>query len=391
MRLKGQCGSTSPRTCKVQPSSRPVILLGHGVRAAGAAHLVPKLLELGVPVLTSWQAKDLVDNDHQMYFGSPGIYGQRCANKVLHNADEVLAIGNRLAIWNVGYAGIRDDQKLYVVEASEAEAKRYRHAQWVGKDCREFLEQMEPRRESGIAGWVAQCRMWSETLPWLEPGTHDDTNGYINSYRFTAGLQKYLAPDEQIVTDMGTALVCAHQLLHVKPPQRLMTSGGLGEMGCALPAAIGASFARGKGRVLCLHCDGGMMLNLQELQTIVHHKLPIKIIVYRNEGYLMIRHTQNASGMREHGITTDSGVSFPNFRHVALAFGISASEIRTWDDYERIIPGLFSHDGPQLVEYHMDPRQPLVPKLGYDFQCGKQVYSSFDDMSPKLKKEPANG
>lgn len=341
-------------------------------------------MEQGIPVLTSWQAKDLVDNTHPMYFGSPGIYGQRCANKVLHGADEVLAIGNRLAIWNVGYEGIRPDQKLYMVDLDEGEVRKYPHAQWFRADCKDFLESVPKTDGASFGPWLQQCAEWRRQHPWLEPGTHDDANGYLNAYRFTAALEKYFAPDEQIVTDMGTALVCAHQVLHVKPPQRLMTSGGLGEMGCALPAAIGASFARNKGRVLCLHCDGGMMLNLQELQTIVHHNLPVKIIVYRNEGYLMIRHTQRASGMREAGITPASGVSFPNFRHVALAFGIVASEVRTWEDFERIIPGLFSHDGPQLVEFVMDPRQPLVPKLGYEFTDGKQAYAPFDAMSPAL-------
>ena len=361
-------------------------MLGHGVRAAGAAHLVPKLMELGIPVLTSWQAKDLVDNDHPMYFGSPGIYGQRCANNVLHAADEVLAIGNRLAIWKVGDEGSRADQKLYMVDLDEAEVRKFPHAQWVNKDCKTFLENL-PRPlipNYGIGEWLSQCRRWSSQHPWLEDGTHDDTDGCINAYRFTAALQKYLAPDEHIVTDMGTALICAHQMLHVKPPQRLMTSGGLGEMGCALPAAIGTSFARNKGRVLCLHCDGGMMLNLQELQTIVHHQLPIKIIVYRNESYLMLRHTQNASGFRESGISPDTGVSFPNYRHLALAFGISASEVRTWEDFERIIPSFLSCDGPGLVEYHMHPRQPLAPKLGYRMVGGKQAYAPFNEMTPAL-------
>lgn len=363
--------------------SRPVIMLGHGVRAAGAAHLVPKLLELGVPVLTSWQAKDLVDNRHPMYFGSPGIYGQRAANKVLHAADEVLAVGSRLAIWNVGYEGIRSDQKLLMVDVDEGESRKFPHARRIDQDCKAFLENLPPPEAVAIGEWIARCQLWRAEHPWLEPGTHDDANGYINAYRFTAALEQHFAPDEHIVTDMGTALICAHQVLHVKPPQRLMTSGGLGEMGCALPAAIGVSFARNKGRVLCLHTDGGMMMNLQELQTIVHHNLPVKIIVYRNEGYLMIRHTQRASGMREAGVAAESGVSFPNYRHVALAFGITSSEVRTWEDYERIIPSLFFHDGPQLVEFVMDPRQPQVPKLGYRFTDGKQSYAPFNEMSPE--------
>jgi acetolactate synthase-1/2/3 large subunit len=360
-------------------------MLGHGVRAAGAADLVPELMKLGIPILTSWQAKDLVDNDHPGYFGSPGIYGQRTANKVLAAADLVLAIGNRLAIWNIGHAGFKPTQRIVMVDVDETEVRKFNGAEWINEDCRTFIEKLISTRLTSWDGWMQECSEWRDLYPWVESPAHDDENGYINSYRFTDGLHRYLAPDEVIVTDMGTALVCAHQVLRLKPPQRLMTSGGLGEMGCALPAAIGASLALGKRRVLCLHCDGGMQLNLQELQTIVHHQLPIKIIVYRNEGYLMLQHTQNGAGMREAGVTPMSGVSFPDYRRLALTFGITAGEIRTWDDYHRLIPGFLSSEGPCLLEYHMRPRQPLVPKVGYKIENGKQVYAAFDEMSPTLE------
>ena len=359
--------------------TRPVILIGEGCRDAD---LTP-LLNLGLPILTSWQAKDMIDNAHPFYFGSPGIYGQRTANKVFAHADQILAIGNRMSIWNTGYIPPLDSTQLTMVDVDGFEAEKFENADWIYARAEDFIADLA-NEHVDRPSWLESCYEWRETYPWLEPGTHDDRNGYINSYRFTHKLSEYLKVDDVIVTDMGTPLVCAHQVLSLKPPQRLMTSGGLGEMGCALPAAIGAAFARPGKRVICLHADGGMMLNLQELQTIVHHNLPVKIIVYRNESYLMIRHTQTASRMEESGVSRETGVSFPSYRHVALAFGLTAGEIRTWEDYQRIIPALLSCEGPVLVEYHMDPQQPLVPKLGYDFVDGKQVYSAFDDMSPHL-------
>lgn len=372
-------------------SKSPVILIGHGIRAAGAAHLAPELLKLGVPVLASWQAKDLVDNSAHTFYGCPGIYGNRAANKVFAHADEILAIGNRMAIWNVGYEGPRKNQRIVMVDVEEAEARKFPHAELIRLDAKLFIERLMQDEhsypEKAVDRWIAQCAGWKAAHPWVESPTHDYANGYINAWRFVDRMQKYLRDDEIIVTDMGTPLVAAHQVLKIKPPQRLMTSGGLGEMGCALPAAIGASFARNKGRVVCLHADGGMMLNLQELQTIMHHKLPVKIIVFRNESYLMIRHTQKASGMRESGVSASSGVSFPSYRHLALAFGITAGEIRSWDDYERLIPALLSCEGPCLLEYFMDPRQPLVPKLGYEFSDGAQRYAPFDRMSPILEEK----
>jgi acetolactate synthase-1/2/3 large subunit len=216
----------------------------------------------------------------------------------------------------------------------------------------------------------------------VEDGTHSDSVSFINSYRFTQALQPFLRPQEIIVTDMGAPLICAHQVLKLKPPQRLMTSGGLGEMGCALPAAIGASFATNKGEVLCLHADGGMMLNLQEMQTIAHHKLPINIIVYENGGYDMIRKTQDNAGMRRVGSDRASGVSCPNYRALAHAFGFSSCEVNTWAEANRAIPQLFSGGGPSLIVYHMDPEQAMVPKLGYKTIDGVTKYAPFNEMSP---------
>ena len=179
-------------------------------------------------------------------------------------------------------------------------------------------------------------------------------------------------------------MICAHQVLHLKPPQRIMTSGGLGEMGVALPAAIGASIARG-GPVLCLHCDGGMMMNLQELETIAHRQLPIKIIVFSNDGYLMIKRTQRVLGLKKAAVDKSSGVSCPNFRIVAQAFGIRAGEVRTWDDLLRALDQLFASDEPMLVEVHIDPQQPLVPKLDpIRNEDGSISSPKFDDLSPRM-------
>lgn len=355
-------------------SERPVILLGNGARGADCA----RLLTLGVPVLTSWQAKDLVDNEHPAYIGSPGIYGQRAANKVFYEADQIVAIGNRMAIWNVGYEGPRPEQQVIMVDVDAHEVAKFKQADWVRQEAAEFIADLKPAKR---ADWLALCKEWRYHYPLVESPTHDD-NGYINPYRFVDDLHQYLRHDQVIVTDMGTPLIAAHQVLRLRPPQRLMTSGGLGEMGCALPMAIGASFARDKGEVLCLHADGGMMMNLQELQTIVHHQLPVKIIVFSNDGYLMIKNTQKVAGNPLFGVDKASGVSCPSFRSLAHAWGMPACDVRTWADFERAMPTLFAEKGPALVEYHMDPQQKMVPKLDPVFVDGKPTSPRFCDMSP---------
>ena len=365
---------------------KPVILLGHGLRMSGAAHLAPKLLELGVPVLTTWQAIDLVDNYHPNYFGRPGIYGQRCANKILREAEHIVTIGSRNSIWTVGFEGFPWGARLTVCDIDEAEiAKLTRVDEAVLEDAGNFAQDLIIQGEHVCDFWMFHCDEIRRKYPWLEPGTHDSTDNYINSYQFIARLQNYLRPDEIIVTDMGTALIGAHQLFKLQPPQRLMTSGGLGEMGCALPAAIGASFATNKGEVLCLHCDGGMMMNLQELQTIVHHQLPIKIIVFENNGYLMIKKTQGVMNMERSGVDSHSGVSCPDFRRLAQAMGIQAGDIYHKDEIPSALLQLFNAKGPALLVFHMDPEQPLVPKLNpVKKEDGSMGSPDFADLSPRL-------
>jgi acetolactate synthase-1/2/3 large subunit len=236
--------------------------------------------------------------------------------------------------------------------------------------------------------WIALCDAYRKKYPWVNSTDHPDKDGFINSYPFMEKLNDHLKPDLVIVTDMGTALLSGHQVLKLKKGQRLMTSTGLGEMGYGLPAAIGASFAKNKGEVLCLNCDGGMMMNLQELQTVVHHNLPIKLIIFNNDGYLMIKHTQKAlfEG-RNTGTDAKSGVTCPNFSALAVAFGIPKFQIRTWDDFDKVMPQVQSYEGPVICEVFMHPQQLFVPKLSLGIQKdGSLISPPLEDLSPFLSR-----
>ena len=360
---------------------RPVIVLGHGIRASGAD--ASPLLDIGVPVVSSWQAADLVDNWHPMYFGRPGIYGQRAANKVFYEADQLISIGCRLTPWMIGHGGLRADQKLVMVDVDPTEVARFPQAQWINEDAAHFIERLaveRPRR----AVWECRANGWKTLSPWLEAG-HADTNGYVNSYRFIAHMQTILRPDEIICVDIGAVMCPVFQVLRVKPPQRILTSGGLGEMGCALPAAIGASFARGKGEVMCLVGDGGMMMNLQELQTVVHHQLPIKIIVFENDGYAMIKGTHKNIKIPYTGVTAASGVSMPDFCAVAAAFGMGYSDAWTWDEAKTGLSIAHQTRKPFLLQLHIDPEQAYFPRLQPIIsEDGKITPARFDTLSPVL-------
>lgn len=378
----------------LRAAQRPVLWLGHGIRMAGGKHLLPELLRI-VPAayLVSWSGIDMVDSDHPLLFGRAGVYGQRCANFVLQNADYVLAIGTRLAIPQIGYdtSELARGAKMAVVDIDPGELQKHpdRFNHPICADAREFIDTLlqlskdapVPRSES----WLAQCQSYRSQFPWVGE-EHKDLGGFINSYVFMDRLNAHLKPDQFIVTDMGTALLSGHQVLRITGGQRLMTSLGLGEMGYGLPAAIGVSFARDRGEVLCLNCDGGMMLNLQELQTIVHHQLPVKIIIFNNDGYLMIKHTQNAilSG-RYSGTNKKSGVSCPDFSKVGKAFDMPTWQIRTWGDFDRVLPEFQKHAGPAICEVFMHPEQLFVPKLSLAPQAdGSLVSPPLEDLSPLL-------
>jgi acetolactate synthase-1/2/3 large subunit len=380
----------------LRAAERPVLWLGHGIRLANATGLIEPLLRLtGAPALVSWAGIDMVSSDHPQVYGRAGVYGGRAANFVLQNCDTLVCIGTRLALPQIGYdlSELARAARMAVVDVDPAEAVKLgsRVELAVQADAGDFLRALVAEAEASPlappAEWNDRCGRFRERYPEIGP-EHADRDGFINSYPFMARLNGHLKDDQVVVTDMGTALLSGHQVLRMRQGQRLMTSTGLGEMGFGLPGAIGASFARGRGEVLCLNCDGGMMLNLQELQTVVHHRLPIKIFVFNNDGYLMIKHTQKAlfSG-RYSGTDERSGVSCPDYSALAAAFGMPSFQIRSWDDFDEVIPRVQEHDGPLICEVFMHPEQLFVPKLSLAVNDdGTLVSPPLEDLSPFLPR-----
>jgi acetolactate synthase I/II/III large subunit len=380
---------------KLKSAKRPVIWLGQGIRLAAAEHLVKQLVEtLNCPALVTWTGIDLIDSNHPLVYGRAGVYGQRSANFVLQNCDFLLTIGTRLALPQVGYdiTEFAREAEVAMVDVDGQELQKYptRITCPIQLDAKVFIETLLSQARTldfTQQAWIDQCDTYRQKYPFVGP-EHDDKDGFINSYRFIEKLNQHFKPDQVVVTDMGTALLSGHQVLKLSEGQRLLTSLGLGEMGYGLPGAIGASFARDKGEVLCLNCDGGMMLNLQELQTIVHHQLPIKIIIFNNDGYLMIKHTQKAL-FKERRVATDAktGVSCPDYAALAKAFNIPALSIKTWDDFDHAIPEMQAATGPIICEVFMAPEQPSVPKLSLVIKDdGTLVSPPLEDLSPLLPR-----
>lgn len=378
-------------------AERPLLWLGHGIRLAGAEQqIVPLLDSLGVPALVSWAGIDMVDSTHPLVFGRAGVYGQRSANFILQNCDYLLTIGTRLAIPQIGYdlselaRGARID--VVDIDATEATKHQTRTREAIVCDAAVFMHALTARLAERVIHskpeWLARCNAYEDQFPWVGP-EHADQGGFMNSYRFMERLNVFFKKDQIVVTDMGTALLCGHQVLQIRDDQRLLTSTGLGEMGYGLPAAIGASFALNRGEVICLNCDGGMMLNLQEMQTIAHHKLPIKLFIFNNDGYLMIKHTQNALFKTGYvGTDRASGISCPDFAKMAAAFDMPAFQIRHWDECGDTLAQVQAATGPVICEVFMHPEQLFSPKLSLVSKAdGTLVSPPLEDLSPLVPRD----
>ena len=379
-------------------SERPVILLGHGLRLAGAAEKIPDLVKrFPAAFLTSWAGADLLSSTHPKNFGHAGVYGQRCANFVLQNCDFFLSIGSRLAIPQVGYdmdEFARAAKKVMVdIDPTELGKHETHFDMCIRADAHDFVEALLTESENthfpDTSRWLARCQKWKKSYPLLDPSIHENETGFINSYHFVDKLSSSLAPDDVIVTDMGTALTCTHQAIRLQEGQRLVTSTGLGEMGFGLPGAVGAAFARPGQRIIFLVGDGSFMMNLQELQTAVHHKLPIKIFLYDNDAYLTIKHTQAAIFKgRLAGSDSKTGVSCPDFQKISEAFGIRAIGVSDINALDAAISETLEGDDTAMCVIRMHPIQLLAPKVSFSIKPdGSMISPPLEDLSPFLPRE----
>jgi len=384
----------------IKPSKRPVFVFGNGIRLGGAEHLLNKLVDkFQTPFLTSWNGLDVISSEHPLNYGREGTYGQRCANFVVQNADLVITIGTRMAIPQVGYdlKEFARDAKKVIVDIDPTELAKFSSDPsfiLIEAHAKNFIEallnEVNASFRDSIADWKKTCDAWKEKYPFVEPqGIHKEQEGLLNSYQFIKELNNHFSPDEIIVTDMGTALTCTHQVIKLKDKQRIVTSTGLGEMGFGLPGAIGASLAANKKRVILINGDGSMMMNLQEMQTIIHHQLPIKLFVYINDGYLTIKHTQNnLFGQKFSGSGAKSGVSCPDFGKVGAAFGFKTFKINSLEESRKVIPQVLNEDGPVLCEVFIHAMQLLSPKTSFNINPdGTLVSPPLEDLSPFLSRE----
>ncbi|MBV8864024.1 MAG: thiamine pyrophosphate-binding protein [Acidobacteriaceae bacterium] len=390
--LRRQCAEV---ITKLRAAERPVIMAGTGVRAAHALEIFEKIIrKLGIPVTTAW-THDLIASDDPLFCGRPGTIGERAGNFTVQNADVLLVLGSRLNVRQVSYnwsSFAREAFKIQVdIDPAELVKPLVRPDLPIQSDLKVFLTELGSQLDGwepqpAHQNWLAWCRERVARYPVVQ-SKHRRSSSPINPYYFIELLFAGLKPDDVVVCGDATACIVPYQAARLKKGQRLISNSGSASMGYDLPAAIGAAVARGSGRVICLAGDGSVQLNIQELQTLAHHRLPVKLLVLNNGGYLSIRQTQSNFFGQAVGAGPESGVSFPDFTKVAEAYAVNSACVTGVDCMPRLWQ-LLDAPGPALCEVMLDTKQEFEPRLkSRQLPDGTIVSPALEDMFPFLEPE----
>ena len=389
-RLTSDCREVLDR---IRNAKRPVILAGTGVRAAHAVAEFDELIHrLGVPVTTAW-THDLIASDDPLFCGRPGAVGDRAGNFTVQNADVLLILGSRLNIRQISYNWQSFAPRAFKIQvdidAAEFHKPTIQPDMAIHRDLKQVLQELLCQCDAdnyctdAHAPWLAWCRERVRRYPVVQD-RHRQPGPPLNPYYFIEQLSTRLADDDVIVCGNATSCIVPFQTLRLRKNQRLISNSGSASMGYDLPAAIGVAFARPEKRVICLAGDGSIQMNIQELQTVAHHHLPLKIFVLNNSGYLSMRMTQSSFFGRLTGESASSGVSLPDIVKVACAYGIPSIRIDRQSQFSQIDLALAA-DGPALMDVVLDPQQEFEPRSrARELPDGRMVSPNLEDMYPFL-------
>ena len=378
-------------------AERPVIVAGNGIRVAGA---VPDFLSaantIKAPVLTTWLGMDLLADDHPLFAGRPGAIAPRGANFALQNSDLMLAIGARLDMAFTGYAHdklARAAAKV-IVDVDEAEIRKMKMplALSVVADAGDFLRelnrQLQAKSLPGYSAWLNRCQEWKQRYPVVQE-EHRTRESGVSVYYFSEIISAALAAEDVVVSgSSGSAIELFLLVFKVKKNQRIFHTRGLGAMGFALPASIGACLAAGRRRTICVDGDGGFQMNIQELETVRRLQLPIKFFVLNNDGYASIRTSQE--NYFHHLVAADgtSGLTLPAVLKVAEAYGLKTARIEKSDNLRKEIDAVLKMEGPVVCEVIVPSEEQRAPRLSSAQRPdGTMVSKPLEDLFPFLDRE----
>jgi acetolactate synthase-1/2/3 large subunit len=369
-------------------SKRPVLILGGGLRISRAVNELEKFLKkINIPIVTTWSGLDVIDFKHKNYIGSIGVYGSRAANFAVQNADLVLNFGSRLDTRVTGgkpetFARLA---KIISIDIDKYELNKKRGLNVylkINQDLKNFLSILNSKsmnfKYSASSVWNNICKKWKINYPNVI-SSYEKQKKNVNPYFFIDRLSQKLNNKDIIVPCSGGNLTWTIQSFKIKKGQRLFSAYGNSPMGYALPAALGASLANNKKRVICIEGDGGIQINIQELQTMVNNNIPVKLFIINNNGYGIIKQFQELYlGGRYEATIPSKGVTNPNFKKISNAYGINYNEIKNNKNIDAILKKILKSKKPEFINVIIDSNQKIVPKL----QFGKPI----EDLSPLLPR-----
>ena len=373
-------------------SKRPVLILGGGIRISKSINELEKFLQnIKIPIVTTWSGFDTVDYNHKNYLGCLGVYGSRAANFAVQNSDLLINLGSRLDTRITGgkpetFARLA---KIISVDIDNYELNKKRGVNVylkINEDLNKFLSyfnlKLKKFKFSANLNWVNYCYKLKLKYPNVKNIYHKQKY-YVNPYFFIDQLSNKLNKKDIIIADTGAHLTWTIQSFKVKRGQRVFSAFGNSPMGYAFPAALGASLANKKKRIICIDGDGSIQINIQELQTMVVNKLPIKLFVMNNNGYGIIKQFQELYlDQRCEASNAVTGVTNPNFKKISNAFGVNYSEIRNNTEIDKILNKVLKSEKFEFINLIINPDQKIIPKL----QFGKPT----EDMSPLLPRSEFN-
>jgi len=388
---------------RLNRAERPFIFAGNGVRVSGAAAAFDKLVRLlNVPVGLTWMAMDLLDDDDPLFVGRPGTIASRAANFALQNADFVLVIGTRLDPPLMGWDPHQFARGAYktVVDIDPAELRKLEGAidNPICVDARTFLDHMLQQGASALSKgqdrspWIQRCQDWKARYPLVLP--EHRAPGLVSVYHLAEIIGQEAGPNDRVVSgSSGSAIETFLLAYRARKGHRVFHTAGLGAMGYGIPASIGVCLGSGKRKTICVDGDGGLQLNIQELATIAHLQLPIKLFVLNNQGYASIRATQkNYFGGANIGCDSNTGVSIPDYRKVARAYGLKTAVIEgqsgDQSDLRAAVRQVLRSRGPVICDVHVIPDEIRAPRVtSIQRADGSFVSKPLEDLWPFLDRD----
>ena len=383
---------------KIRRAKRPVFHAGYGIRLSGGYDAFRSVAEkLNIPIVTYWNAVDLIEDDHPLYCGRAGNMGDRPGNWAIQNADLILAVGTRISIRQVSYnwKTWARAAEVIMVDIDQAELKKPTlHVDMpVWADAKDFLTKLDAASEEQVYRgdtWLETCRRWKKDYPAVLPRQWEENGSTANVYAFVRYLSSQLPENSLTAVSNGACCVVGNQAYVIQKGSRMANNSAIASMGYGLPAAIGTCIGGGRRTTICLEGDGSIMMNLQELQTILTNHLPIKVFVINNNGYHSIRITQtNLFNKNFVGIGEESGdLSFPEFRKIAEAFGYRYFSARSNAEMKAVVDEVLKLDGPVFTEIFTDTVQVWEPKSSTKrLEDGTLISPPLEDLAPFLPRE----